>query len=221
MSAKDFGLSEKELEEFDNLCERLKDNPADKDAKTKIDNIFSKVKEGVSRFELSQRYYEKTDHKKGNVRLGYYYLEGKVVPRNVKLAAHHFLLAAENGNSTGLLELGKLFEKGYIHVEVFDEPKDEYKDPMKPFEAVMFAAKIMKKRQAMMSLACDYYENGCPGVVERDLDKAIKWVKKATEGKEGDPFVESATLFAGRLFKLDLEKSRDLEKYLRERKEKL
>jgi len=220
MSAKDCGgLSEKE---FDDLCMRVKANPADEVARKKINTIISAQKKDDPKtaFELLQRLYEKTDHKKGNYRLGLFYLKGKVVARNVRQAAYHFHLAAENGNAGGLLELRHLYDEGYIHVkedgseDVFEEPKDEYKNPMKGFEAIRRAAEEMNNRHAMIHLACDYYENGCSGVVKQDLDKAIMWVEKATEGEEGDLFVERAALFAGRLFKLDMEKSYDLYAYL-------
>lgn len=218
MSAKNFGgRSEKE---FDDLCKRVKEG--DLVAKKEIDEIISaeKKKDPKKAFEICETYRKKTDGKKGNYRLGLFYLHGKAVDRSVKKAVEHFRSAAENGNAGGLLQLRHLYDEGYIHVkedgseEVFEVPNADYKKPLKGFEALRRAAEELNNRHAMLDLACDYYENGCPGVVERDLDEAVKWIEKATEGKEGDPFVERAVLFAGRLFKLDKEKSYDLDAYL-------
>jgi len=231
MTEKDFGgLSEKKLKEFDDLCKRVKDNNADEEAKREIDMIISaeEKKDPKTAFDIWERCCKKTDGEKGSYRLGCLYLKGKVVDRDVKKAAYYFHLAVEKGNAAGLRGLSRLYDEGYIHVKVVkdpkdeekvveieefpdDAPKDDYKNPMKGFECMKRAAEEMNNRTAMIHLACDYYENGFPKVVERDLDEAIKWVKKATEGKEGDPFVERAVLFAERLFKVDKVKSYDLE----------
>ena len=221
MAAKDFGgLSEKE---FDDLCKRVKDDADDmKEAKKKkIDEKISAEEERDPKtaFELCKRYYDTTGHKGGGYTLGLFYLRGKGVERNGKEAYDCFQEAVKNGNAAGLRGLRRLYDGGYILVkddgeEVFKDPKDEYKNPMKGFEALRRAAKEMNNRSSMIHLACDYYENGCPGVVERDLDKAIKWVKRATEGKDGAPYVERAAQFAEHLFKVDKEKSYDLYAYL-------
>jgi len=224
MSAKDFGgVSE---EKFDDLCKRvLRKRVKDEDevAVREIDEIISeeKEKDPKTAFELCQRYCENTAGEKGSYRLGLFYLRGKVVPRNGKLAYRYFDLAVKNGNAAGLRGLKRLYDEGYILVkengdeEVFEVPKDEYKNPKKGFEVLKRAAEEMNNHTSMIHLAFDYYENGCPEAeVERNLDEAIKWVKKATEGEEGDYYLESVVLFAGRLFEVDKVKSYDLDAYL-------
>jgi len=203
MAAEDCGgLSKEELKKFDDLCLRVKGDQKDEDAKKGIDDIISaEEKRSKNAFDLWQRCCKNTDHKKGSYTLGLFYLRGEVVPCNGKEAYKCFHWAVENGNAAGLRGLRRLYVKGYIHVkedgseEVFELPKDEYKGSRsykKGFEAISRAAEKMNDRTSMIHLAFDYYENGCPGVVERDLDKAIMWVKKATEGEEGARFVERA-----------------------------
>jgi len=219
------GLIGGKLKKFDDLCMCVKDKDKDakrvEEARRKIDEKISKQekKDPKNAFDLWKRCCDNTEHKKGCYAVGLFYLRGEVVRRNGIEAAKYFRWAVENGNAAGLRGLRRLYDEGYIDVkedgseEVFVDPKKEYKNSRsykKGFEAIRRAAEEMNNRDAMIHLAFDYYENGFPEIVEPDLDKAIFWVKKATEGEEGVPFVERAALFAGRLFKLDMVKSYDL-----------
>jgi len=220
MAAKDFeGLCEKE---FVDLCMRAKDD--DEVAIRKIDDIVSeeKLKHPKNAFDLCLKCCEITGGKKGSYTLGIFYLKGEVVDRNVTKAYYYFDLAVKNGNAAGLRGLRRLYNKGYILVkedgseEFFEEEpkKVDYKSRMKGFDVLRRAAEEMEDRTSMIHLAFDYYENGYLDIVKPDLDEAIKWVKKATEGEEGDPYLEPAVLFAARLYKLDKVKSYDLDAYL-------
>jgi len=186
MSAENCGGLSKE--EFNDLCMPVKADQTDEEEK----------KDPKKAFDLLKALCDETDGKKGSYTVGLFYLRGEVVPRNGIEAYKYFNWAVKNGNAAGLRGLRRMYDEGYIHVkedkseEVFKDPNDEYKNRMKGFEAMRRAAEEMNNRTAMIHLAFDYYENGIPDVVDRDLDKAIMWVKKATEGEEGARFVEGA-----------------------------